>query len=113
MGASAVIPPSLPRRWARVRHHRLCCATMTPDSDCNPEGGEAAMATTTTTLMPLDSALKDKFKKLFRGGKKNIRELAIEAFEVHRQHYLAGEQNNFEAWWSSQGMNDIFGSRTN
>jgi hypothetical protein len=70
---------------------------------------------TTTTLGPLDATLQDTFKKLFRGGKKHIRELAVEAFEVHRQHYRAEDRrynDEFETWWNREGMNDLFGTRT-
>src|ERR1700716_3158322 len=69
--------------------------------------------TTSAAAMPLDAVLKEKFRKLVRGGRKALRKLAVEVFEVHRQHYLVGDQNVFETWWNDQGLDNIFGSRTN
>jgi hypothetical protein len=72
--------------------------------------------TTTTNLVPLDVGLKEKFQKLFRSLKRNTIALAQEAFQIHSQHYLVTERKydkDFEVWWKIQGMDRVFGSRTN
>jgi hypothetical protein len=74
------------------------------------------MTTTATNLVSLDAALKEKFQNLLRAVKRNTIALAKEAFEIHSEHYLRSERKydkGFEAWWNAQGMDQVFGSRSN
>ena len=74
------------------------------------------MTATATNLVPLDVALKAKFQDLFRGIKRNTIALAKEAFEIHSQHYLEAEKKydpSFVKWWQTNGMDQVFGGRSN
>jgi len=74
------------------------------------------MVITTGNLVPLDAGLKKQFKELFSAVKRNTIALAKEAFQIHSEHYSRTERKydkDFEVWWKTQGLDDIFGSRGN
>ena len=72
--------------------------------------------TPTINLVPLDAELKNNFQVLFRAVKKNTIDLAKQAFQIHSEHYSRTDRKydkEFEVWWDSQGLDRLFGSRSN
>jgi hypothetical protein len=74
------------------------------------------MVITIGNLVPLDAGLKEQFQELFKTVKRNTIELAKEAFQIHSEHYLRTERKydkDFEVWWKTNGLDNVFGGRGN
>ena len=74
------------------------------------------MVITVGNLVPLDAGLKEEIQELFRAVKKNTIAIAKQAFQIHSEHYSRTDRKydkDFELWWETQGLEQVFGSHGN
>ena len=69
----------------------------------------------TSNMTTLDRALKDEFSGYHKAIQKNTVAMATRAYEIHCEHISSDGKKydaQFEDWWNSHGLDDVFGSRS-